>query len=70
MPVIPYVVQAGATWNVELVEQVARVIAIEASASGNDRGFSPEINVRAFVIPTARIVRRYGQNTSAHRLFG
>ena len=35
----------GATWNTPLIEEVARVIGLEASASGNDRGFSPEINV-------------------------
>jgi beta-glucosidase len=35
----------GCTWNTALIEKVARVIGTEARASGNDRGFSPEINV-------------------------
>ena len=35
----------GATWNQELVGQVASTIAREARANGVNRGFSPEINV-------------------------
>lgn len=35
----------GATWNTELVHDVATSIARQARAGGVDRGFSPEINV-------------------------
>ena len=43
--IFPMPAMQGSTWNVPLVEDVARIIATEASAQGNDRGFSPEINV-------------------------
>ena len=35
----------GATWDLDLVHEVATSIAEQARANGVDRGFSPEINV-------------------------
>jgi|EP01043_Picozoa_sp_COSAG02_P031008 beta-glucosidase len=35
----------GSTWDHTLVGEVGRIIGLEASANGGDRGFSPEINV-------------------------
>ena len=43
--IFPMPVSQGATWNVQLVEQIASIIALEAWATGTDRGFSPELNV-------------------------
>ena len=43
--IFPMPAAQGATWNAPLVGAVARAIAVEAFATGIDRGFSPEINV-------------------------
>ena len=43
--IFPMPVAQGATWNVDLVGQIASVVALEAAATGSDRGFSPELNV-------------------------
>ena len=43
--IFPMPASQGASWNAPLVRQIAAVIALEASATGTDRGFSPELNV-------------------------
>ena len=43
--VFPMGATQGATWDVDLVGEVARAIALEARSWGTSRGLSPEINV-------------------------
>lgn len=43
--VFPELVTQGATWDVELIEQIGAAIADEASAIGIDLVFSPVINM-------------------------
>jgi beta-glucosidase len=43
--IFPMPASQGASFNAELVRSIAAVIAVEASATGTDRGFSPELNV-------------------------
>jgi beta-glucosidase-like glycosyl hydrolase len=43
--IFPMPASQGASFNVDLVRSIASVIALEASATGTDRGFSPELNV-------------------------
>jgi beta-glucosidase len=43
--IFPMPASQGASFNAELVRSIAAVIAAEASATGTDRGFSPELNV-------------------------
>jgi len=43
--IFPMPASQGSTWNVQLVSEIASVIAMEAWATGSDRGFSPELNV-------------------------
>ncbi len=43
--IFPMPASQGASFNADLVREIASVIALEASATGTDRGFSPELNV-------------------------
>ena len=43
--IFPMPASQGASFNAELVRSIAAAIAAEASATGTDRGFSPELNV-------------------------
>ena len=43
--IFPMPASQGASFNAALVRAIASLIALEASATGTDRGFSPELNV-------------------------
>ena len=43
--IFPMPAAQGASFNAQLVQDIARVVALEAAATGTDRGFSPELNV-------------------------
>ena len=43
--IFPMPAGQGASWNRTLVRAVAAAVAVEARASGADRGFSPELQV-------------------------
>ena len=43
--IFPMPASQGASWSAPLVRDIARAVAVEAWASGIDRGFSPELNV-------------------------